>query len=55
VAADWGVEVGLVMVIFNESIVETLVIAFQVIVLGEFFHGVTEMAFAYRNNLAEAL
>ncbi len=34
-AADWCVEVGLVMVLFDEPIVDSLMIAFEVVVFGE--------------------
>ena len=55
VAANGALEVWLIVIVFDEPIVETLMVAFEVVVFGELVNRVAEMALAYRNNLAEAL
>ena len=54
-AANGALEVWLIVIVFDEPIVETLMVAFEVVVFGELVNRVAEMALAYRNNLAEAL
>jgi len=50
VAANGALEVWLIMIVFDEPIVESLMIAFEVVVFGELVYNIAEMALAYRNN-----
>jgi hypothetical protein len=52
---DGSVHLGLIAWLSNQRVVETLVIAFNVVMLGVFSHGFSKVALAQRDNLGQAL